>query len=137
LADSCDMICQAPTSWWHLCQSCWGWDATSRRECRFPGPWLPLLWSYRSSCDQSRSLKLGSTVFLPIMVTLAMSAAAALRPVMSFSSRLAWCKVSLPAGSYSVRVARGRGRYLPCGAGARLAPFPLQRLARISFGTFL
>ena len=71
------------------------------------------------------------------MVTLAMSAAAALRPVMSFSSRLAWCKVSLPAGSYSVRVARGRGRYLPCGAGARLAPFPLQRLARISFGTFL
>lgn len=82
----------------------------------------------------------GSSIFLPIMVTLAMSAAAALQPVTSFGSRPAWCKLLLPAGSCLVSVARGRGRYLRCGAWARLSffsPKPLQRPASLSSGTFL
>lgn len=92
-----------------------------------------LLWSVALS-------KLGSSIFLPIMVNLAMSAAAALQPVTSFSSRLAWCELLLPAGSCLVSVAHGRRRYLRCGAWARLAlcsPKPLQRPARISSGMFL
>lgn len=44
----------------------------------FPGLQLFFLWSYWSSCDQWHSLKLGFSIFLPLMATVTMCAAAAL-----------------------------------------------------------
>lgn len=60
----------------------------------FPGLQLFFLWSYWSSCDQWHSLKLGFSIFLPLMATVTMCAAAALSQSPHLSGSCAWLPAS-------------------------------------------
>lgn len=132
LAYSYDVVCQAPTNWWRLCQGCWG--TTSRWELPWTMTLTPLiLWS--ATLPETWLQHLSSYYGHPGHVYSCCPAA-----VMSFSSRFALCKLLLPTGSCLASIARGRGKYLRCGAWARLSlfpPKPLQTRARISSGAFL
>lgn len=93
------------------------------RSSLLPGLQLLLLWSHQSSCDQSHSLKLGFSIFLPLMATVTMCAAAALSQP--------------PAASVPCLALE---RYLAWGVSPRLSLFslqPPQRQTRISPAVFL
>lgn len=100
----------------------------------FPGLQLFFLWSYWSSCDQWHSLKLGFSIFLPLMATVTMCAAAAL-------GQSPTSVVAVPGCQHPLLVTdMWQEGYLSCGVLARLSLFslkPPQRQARISPGVFL
>lgn len=104
------------------------------RSSPFPALQLLLLRSHQSSCDQSHSLKLGFSIFLPLMATVTMCAAAALSQPPASVVAVPCCQCPLlVTGTW-------QERYLSRGVSARLSLSslqPPQRQARISPGVFL
>lgn len=75
----------------------------------FSGVQLLLLRSHQSSCDQSHSLKLGLSIFLPLMATVPMCAAAALSQPLSLVVAVPGCQSPLlvPGTCQEKYLARG------------------------------